>query len=136
MGLIVPVFPQYNYVINFTNDPNYKPKSTTPDIWNWQQQGAVGPIKDQGSCGSCWTFSTAGNIESLQYLKDTRQGFVTLSEQQLIDCDKTNEGCAGGWPYKAIDWLANNGGLMNDKDYPLRTNYSGPCQYNSAKQRV
>lgn len=62
MGLIVPAFPEFNYVQNFTNDPEYKPKSTTPDIWNWVQQGVVGPIKDQGSCGSCWTFSTAGNI--------------------------------------------------------------------------
>jgi cathepsin F len=136
MGLEVPAFPKFNYVANFTNDPNYKPKSTTPDIWNWQQEGAVGPIKDQGSCGSCWTFSTAGNLESLNYLKNKSQGFLTLSEQQLIDCDKTNFGCAGGWPYKAIDWLANNGGLMNDKDYPLRANYSGPCQSSETKQRI
>jgi hypothetical protein len=36
----------------------------------------------------------------------------------------------------AIDYLSKNGGLMNDKDYPLRANYSGPCQYNEAKERV
>lgn len=102
MGLVVPDFPKFDYVANFTNDPNYKPKSTTPDIWSWQQQGVVGPIKDQGSCGSCWTFSTAGNIESLNYMKDKSQGFTTMSEQQLIDCDKSNFGCGGGWPYKAI----------------------------------
>ncbi len=60
----------------------------------------------------------------------------TLSEQQLIDCDKVNEGCAGGWPYKAIDWLAKNGGLMNDQDYPLRSNYSGPCKFNDTKERI
>lgn len=136
MGLIVPDVPKFDYVANFTNDPNYKPKSTTPDIWSWQQQGVVGPVKDQGSCGSCWTFSTAGNIESLNYMKDKSQGFMTMSEQQLIDCDKSNFGCGGGWPYKAIEWLSVNGGLMNDKDYPLRANYSGPCQYNEAKQRV
>ena len=65
MGLNVPERPTFNYVANFTNDLNYKPKSTTPDIWNWQQEGVVGPVKDQGSCGSCWTFSTVGSIDSL-----------------------------------------------------------------------
>lgn len=72
----------------------------------------------------------------MNYLKNKDQGFLTLSEQQLIDCDKTNFGCGGGWPYMAIDYLSKNGGLMNDKDYPLRANYSGPCQYNEAKERV
>ena len=100
-----------------------------PDIWNWEQQGAVSAIKNQGSCGSCWTFSTAGNIEGVNYLK-TKQ-FIDYSEQQLIDCDKSNFGCGGGWPYNAIDWLAKNGGLMTNRDYPLRTNYSGPCKFNT-----
>jgi len=53
--------------------------------------------------------------------------------QQLIDCDKSNFGCSGGWPYNAIDWLAKNGGIETLRDYPLRTNYSGPCQFNSSK---
>ena len=61
-GLVMPSDPKIKFVKNFTNDPEYKPKSTTPDVWNWLQQGVVGPIRDQGSCGSCWTFSTAGNI--------------------------------------------------------------------------
>lgn len=52
-----------------------------------------------------------------------------MSMQQLIDCDKSNFGCNGGWPYNAIDWLSKNGGMMTYADYPLRSNYSGPCQY-------
>lgn len=36
----------------------------------------------------------------------------------------------------AIQWLADNGGLMTEKDYPLRTNYSGPCHYNGTKSRI
>jgi cathepsin H len=54
----------------------------------------------------------------------------------LIDCDKSNFGCGGGWPYNAIDWLAKNGGLMTDRDYPLRSNYSGPCKFNTTADRI
>jgi len=56
--------------------------------------------------------------------------------QQLIDCDKSNFGCSGGWPYMAIEWLSKNGGLESFKDYPLRANYSGPCQFDSKKSSV
>lgn len=70
MGLKIPAVPIFNYVQNFTNDLDYKPKATTPDFWDWQQQGVIGPMRDQGSCGSCWTFSTVGNIESQNYLKN------------------------------------------------------------------
>lgn len=59
-----------------------------------------------------------------------------LSMQQLIDCDKSNFGCGGGWPYNAIDWLSKNGGLMSEKDYPLRSNYSGPCKFDLNATRV
>lgn len=62
MGIVVPENPTFEYVQNFTNDPNYTPKTTTPDIWDWVQQGVLGPIRDQGSCGSCWAYSTVGNI--------------------------------------------------------------------------
>jgi len=134
MGLKIPAVPKYNYIKNFTNDKHYKPRLDTPDIWDWQQQGAVSSVKDQGSCGSCWTYSTVGNIESLQYLKT--KNMVDYSEQQLIDCDKSNFGCGGGWPYQAITWLALNGGLMTVKDYPIRTNYSGPCKFNKTLSNV
>ena len=84
MALNVPERPSFNYVANFTNDPNYKPKSTTPDIWNWQQEGVGACQGPEGSCGSCWTFSMAGNIESLNYLRNKVRD-LRLSEQQLID---------------------------------------------------
>ena len=131
-GLVVPAHPVFNYVKNFTNDPHYTPKQSTPDIWNWQQQGVVGPIRDQGSCGSCWAYSTVGNIESLNYIQSRPEmpSLVPYSPQQLIDCDTSNFGCNGGWPYMALYWLTNNGGLMTEEDYPILANKShGSCKY-------
>jgi cathepsin F len=99
----------YNYVANYTDTPEHKSKQAVPDIFNWEQMGAVTGIKNQGTCGSCWSFSTAGNIEGLYYLQYGE--LLDFSEQQLIDCDKFNFGCNGGWPYNAIDWLSKHGGI-------------------------
>lgn len=62
---------------------------------------------------------------------------VPYSPQQLIDCDKSNFGCNGGWPYMALDWLSKNGGIMTEQDYPILTNKSsGSCKYNAEKERL
>merc|ERR1719447_323961 len=75
---------------------NYVDESTPiPDSVDWVDEGAVTPIKDQGQCGSCWTFSTTGAIEGANFIKNGV--LVSLSEQMIIDCDHDEvAGCDGG----------------------------------------
>ncbi|RDX87643.1 Cysteine proteinase RD21A, partial [Mucuna pruriens] len=86
---------------------------------DWRLKGAVAPIKDQGSCGSCWAFSTIAAVEAINKIVTGK--FVSLSEQELVDCDKAyNEGCDGGLMDFAFQFIIDNGGIDTDKDYPYR----------------
>jgi len=96
------------------------PLKDVPAHWDWRDFGVVTPVKNQGKCGSCWTFSTVGALES-HFMKKYGQ-FRNLSEQQLVDCAGAfdNYGCNGGLPSHAFEYIKYQGGIATEADYPYQ----------------
>lgn len=82
--------------------------SQLPTSWDWVAKGKVGPIKDQGQCGSCYAYATLCPMESLHAIKTGI--LLNLSEQQIVDCSAAyqNLGCNGGWYYWSWSYLAQS----------------------------
>ncbi|TXG61663.1 hypothetical protein EZV62_013026 [Acer yangbiense] len=97
---------------------------------DWRESGIVSPVKDQGHCGSCWTFSTTGALEAA-YHQAFGKG-ISLSEQQLVDCAQAfnNFGCNGGLPSQAFEYIKFNGGLDTEEAYPY-TGKDEACKFSS-----
>jgi len=96
---------------------------------DWTTKGAVTPVKDQGHCGSCWSFSSTGVLEGAYAVRTGT--LVSLSEQELVDCMMVNQtsgigkGCHGGWPYDAMNFATAHD-MDLETEYPY-TGTDGKC---------
>lgn len=105
-----------------------------PSAVDWRTAGAVTQVKDQGQCGSCWTFSATGAIEGAWFV--AKKELLSLSEEEILQCDTGNgdQGCSGGDMDSAFNWVISNHGLASETEYPYisGTGVTGKC---SAKKR-
>lgn len=99
------------------------------DFVDLRARGLVTPVKDQGSCGSCWAFASVAALEGAW--ANNGNALVELSEQQLVDCAKANQGCKGGWMNPTYEYIRDNGGIQTRSSYPY-TNSNGTCKSNGA----
>lgn len=94
-----------------------------PERWDWREQGrGLPPARDQGTCGSCWAFSTVAALETAVAAFDGEH--VDLSEQYLVDCNTMGYGCGGGF---YVHEMHENPGAVWERDYPY-TAYDGSCR--------
>lgn len=110
------------------NFPHFPVGSKTVD---WRKKGLVGPVENQGTCGSCWAFSASALVEAVMRKKHHNKALV--SPQQLVDCSHTGtSGCTGGWPEYALDYVKSSG-MTDEEEYPYVA-YERTCEYRPSEK--
>jgi C1A family cysteine protease len=127
LGLIEPVISEEEDGPSLLQ---YKALVSVPSSLDWRDNGGnfVTPVRNQGSCGSCWAFSTVGALESATLISNGTPGVdLDLSEQTLVSCSNAGDCDYGGY----IDYASN---FIRDTGIPLESCYpytarDGYCGY-------
>jgi C1A family cysteine protease len=93
--------------------------------WDWRNHGGVTSVKDQASCGSCWTFAATAAMESILKISD-HGAEVDLSEQQVVSCNTGGSSCDGGWMSDAYALYQDYGAIL-ESQMPYHAADGIPC---------
>ena len=110
-----------------TTEKVYANVTATPNGEADWRGSCVTPVKNQASCGSCWSFSSTGALEGAHCVKSGE--LLSFSEQQLVDCDPIDQGCNGGYQEYAFQYLQENA-IIEESEYPYK-GVGGSCQQDS-----
>jgi cathepsin L len=121
-GLLIP-----NNIKRYKKNSSIDMKLALPTAVDWRTQNIIGGIKNQGQCGSCWSFSANGVVESYTAMKT---GILPdLSEQNLVDCVYNRDGCHGGYTSDVYNYIQTNGGLNTESSYSYVSGSSSKVNY-------
>lgn len=106
-----------------------------PDKVDWRIEGRVTKVRNQEHCSAGWAFAALGALEGQQKSQGMKN-LVWLSVQDLIDCSRSNFGCSGGYPFRALIDISLparlKGGIVSEKSYPFNA-YTYICRQNASK---
>lgn len=112
--------------------PQFAPRDLPTQV-DWRDKKVLTRVKNQGSCGSCWAFSTVESIESAVALASGT--LLQLSPQQLVDCVVNSKhcggtgGCEGATQSLGFEYVATHG-LAGIDAYPYGGR-DGHCHYDN-----
>lgn len=124
---------EYKRVLGYKKDADLVAEAVHTDetavngAIDWRTKGAVNPVQDQGSCGSCWAFSSVFSFEAGVKIKHGQ--LKKFSEQQLVDCVRLCYGCNGGLEGYAFNYYKSHNAEL-EGTYPYK-GVDGSCKYNS-----
>ncbi|KAI3918826.1 hypothetical protein MKX01_042146 [Papaver californicum] len=119
--------------IKENNPHSHMTDCEAPISLDWRKKRVVTPVKNQRQCGSSWAFSSTGAMEGINAIVTGE--LVCISEQELVDCDTSCEGCNGGSMDDAFEFVINNGGIDTESDYPY-TAKDGTCNITKEEKKI
>ncbi len=88
-----------------------------PEKYDWREQFAhcVQPVKSQGNCSASYAVTALSMVADRICQQSNKT--VELSAQEIINCDKGNYGCEGGYVTRALNW-GKRKGFIPEQCYP------------------
>ncbi|KAK8728870.1 hypothetical protein OTU49_008838, partial [Cherax quadricarinatus] len=100
-----------------------------PENFDWRDvdgENYVAAVRDQGGCGSCYTFGSMGQVEARLRIATRNQRQDVFSTQDVVSCSVLSQGCAGGFNYLIAGRYAQDQGVVEEECNPY-TGKDDPC---------